>query len=164
MHRLHGPVTGERLRPLVLVALLAAGPACVCLAAEPASGLGVGLAGSTIRQADDINLYGVVVARDGRQSIALLGIQDGQAFPYRPGDEVAASWRLLKVQGITVVVADPAGDRFRLAMLPDDGSGRRQAAARLPPIKPVSGVEATRMPTDEMLERARREFNLPASD
>lgn len=149
---------------MVWPALLAVCLACSSLAAEPASEVSISLAGSTIRQADDINLYGVVIARDGRRNIALLGIQGGQAFPYHAGDEVAASWRLLKVQGITAIVADPAGEQFRLAMIPDNGNGKRQAAARLPPIKHVPQLEPTSRPTDEMLEQAWREFNLPASD
>jgi len=154
----------SRLWPVFGLTLLAAFVASPGFAQDPAALLAVSLAGPAIKQAEDLNLYGVVIARDARRNIALLGIQDGRAFPYRPGEEVAASWRLLAVDATTATVADPTGEQYRLAMVPDDGSGRGQAVARLPPIKPVSVSEPTALPTDEKLEQARREFNLPASD
>lgn len=149
------------------VALLAACMAAPGRAAEPpapVAAVAVSLAGPAIGQAGDIALYGVVLARVARRSIALLGIQAGQAFPFRPGDEVAASWRLLAVQDAAAIVADPAGVRYRLAMAPEDGSGRRAAAARLPPIERALPPLPPALPSDEKLEQARREFNLPASD
>ena len=133
-------------------------------AAEPAAPVLVSLPASTIQDAGEINLYGVVLAQDARKSIALLGSNDGPAFPFRPGDELAPSWRLVAVQRSTAIIASPSGAWIQLVMQSEDLDGRRQAAARLPPIRLTLPPEPAPMPSDEKLEQARREFNLPASD
>lgn len=113
---------------------------------------------------NDIALYGVVRSADSRQSIALLGTRGGPARPFRPGERIVASWQLLEVDGATAIVSDPAGSRFRLALVPEDGRGKSQAAARLPPIQRLRAPVPGEMPSDESLMQAKREFNLPASD
>ena len=70
----------------------------------------------------------------------------------------------MAVQRSTAIVASPSGAWFQLAMQPEDLNGRGQAAARLPPIQRMPPPEPAPMPSDEKLEQARREFNLPASD
>jgi len=115
-------------------------------------------------EANDIVLYGIVLSTNRRQSVALLGTRGGQALPYRPGEEIASAWRLQTVDRTTAIVSDAAGSRYRLALVPEDGRGASQAAARLPPIQRLQAPVPGEMPSDEMLMQANREFNLPARD